>query len=185
METGELVGVTPQKCLPNPRPPAEAQPAAPVPTVPPEEIWQRVPLPQPTWGLNPGNNGLTGLDTWLWDPSGGAPVTASVDLGGFTATATAKPVKYVWRMWEPTDKPNRNPHPVVVSNVPGSAAKPAASYMYETRGDFTVTQTVTWAGTYTLVGPGVSDVVDLGTTTTSSSRTYHVIEVRGARVGGT
>lgn len=182
--TGETVSRTPNTCLPDPSPSVPSEPAERAERPAPERVWSEVPLPKPDWGLNPGKNGLTGLPTWLWDPSGGAPVNATVDLGGFTATATAKPIKYEWRMWDRADKPNRNPHPIVVSSVPGSEAKPAGTYMYETTGDFTVTLTVTWAGTYTFTGPGgVNDVVDLGTTTTSSSRPYHVIEVRGARVG--
>lgn len=146
------------------------------------QIWDSIPLPEPAWGLNPAPNGLTGLPTWLWDPRGGAPVTATVDLGGFTATATARPVRYEWKMWTASDGPNSNPPPVVVATVPGTEAEPAATYTYETKGDFSVTQTVTWAGTYTFTGPGVNDVVDLGTTTTSAFMTYHVVEVRGTRL---
>ena len=164
---------------PNPTPTTPATVAVPIP--PPQEIWDRVPLPTPTWGLNPVAEGLTGLPTQLWDPSGGAPVTATVDLGGFTATATAKPVRYEWKMWDRADQPNRNPSPLVEAQVPGSDENPAAVYTYETTGDFTLTMTVTWAGTYRFTGPGVDQVVDLGTTTTSGSRPYHVIEVRGTR----
>lgn len=148
-----------------------------------ERIWSEVPLPEPAWGLSPGGDGLTGLPTFLWDPRGGAPVSATVDLGGFTATATARPVRYEWTMWDPSDPENRNPHPVVSSRVAGSEAKPAATYTYETKGDYTVTYTITWEGSYTLSGPGVDEVVDLGTTTTSSTRTYHVTEVRAVLRG--
>lgn len=149
----------------------------------PREIWEHVPLPTPEWGLNPLTKGLTGLETWLWDPNGGAPVSATVTLEGFTATATARPVRWEWRMWERGDTPNVNPPPRVVSTSPGSPERPARKYMYETNGEYTVTRTVVWAGSYTLAGPGVSETVDLGTTTTSSSRRYPVIAVRGARVG--
>ncbi len=168
-------------CLADPIPMAPATP--PTPRPPAERIWSEVPLPEPTWGLSPAIDGLTGLPTHLWDPRGGAPISASVDLGGFTATATARPVVYEWTMWEPDDPENRNPHPFVVSRIPGSESEPAATYTYETKGDYTVTQTVTWAGTYTLTGPGVNEVVDLGTTATTSSRTYHVTEVRAVLRG--
>ena len=86
-------------------------------------------------------------------------------------------------MWEPGDPENRNPHPVVTSRVPGTEAAPAATYTYETKGDYTVTYTVTWEGSYVFSGPGVNEVVDLGTTTTSSTRTYHVTEVRAVLRG--
>ncbi|MDP9389230.1 MAG: hypothetical protein M3Q48_15270 [Actinomycetota bacterium] len=163
------------------RPPAA--PAAQAEPPGPQEIWEHVPLPVPVWGLNPSGNGLTGLETWLWDPNGGAPVSATVTLGGFTATATARPVRWEWRMWERGDTPNVNPHPLVVSTSPGSEERPAGKYMYETNGEYTLTHTVVWAGSYTFSGPGVSETVDLGTTSTSSSRRYQVISVRGARVG--
>lgn len=171
------------RCVTDPIPSARRPDAVSSQRPPAERIWSEVPLPEPTWGLSPGLDGLTGLPTHLWDPRGGAPVSTTVDLGGFTATATARPVHYEWTMWEPSDPENRNPHPVVSSLVPGSESKPAATYTYETKGDYTVTQTVTWAGTYRLTGPGVNEVVDLGTTTTTSSRTYHVTEVRAVLRG--
>ena len=168
--------------LPEQREPEPAPVRLPRNAVNQEELWQKIPLPEPAWGLNPGENGLAGLATWLWDPRGGASVTASVDLGGFTATATARPVRYEWKMWAASDGPNSNPSPVVVATVPGTEVEPAATYTYETKGDFSVTQTVTWAGTYSFTGPGVNDIVDLGTTTTTASMTYHVVEARGTRL---
>ncbi len=181
-ESGEVVSRR-EGCDVRPGPRAPAAPAAQPEPPAPQEIWEDVPLPVPDWGLNPSGNGLTGLETWLWDPNGGAPVTATVTLGGFTATATARPVRWEWRMWERGDTPNVNPHPLVVSTSPGSQERPAGKYMYETNGEYTLTHTVVWAGSYSFSGPGVSETVDLGTTTTSSSRRYQVISVRGARVG--
>ena len=147
------------------------------------EIWARVPLPTPVLGINPSFNGLTGLPSWLWDPNPG-PRTATVTLRGYTAVATASPVRWEWRMWQSGDTPNVNPDPIVVATTPGSEASPAATYMYETNGDFTVTSTTTWSGTYTYTGPNTAPTtVSLGTTSRSSSQPYHVISVRGARIG--
>ena len=185
VSTGELVQSR-TVCVPDPSsqpPPDQPDPVpAPIPVpAPPQQVWQKVPLPSPTWGVSPGAEGLAGLPTRLWDPSGGAPVVASVDLGGFTAIATARPVRYEWTMWDPADPSNANSEPMVASSVSGSATTPAASYTYETKGDYTQRLTITWAGSYSFAGPGVNEVVDLGTTTTTASRTYHVIEVRGSR----
>lgn len=156
-------------------------PPPPPPT--PAEIWARVPLPIPVLGLNPSINGLTGLPTWLWDPNPGQQ-TATVNLRGYTAQAAASPVRWEWKMWQNGDTPNVNPDPVVVATKPGSEAAPAATYTYETNGDYTVTATVTWSGTYTYTGPGTpATTVNLGTTTKTSTQSYHVISVRGARVG--
>ena len=147
------------------------------------EIWANVPLPTPVLGINPSFNGLTGLPSWLWDPNPG-PRTATVTLRGYTAVATASPVRWEWRMWQNGDTPNVNPDPLVVATTPGSEASPAATYMYETNGDFTVTTTTTWSGTYTYTGPNTAPTtVSLGTTSRTSSQPYHVISVRGARVG--
>lgn len=149
-----------------------------------EEVRNMVTVPLPVFGVNPSQNGLTGLPTWLWDPTGGAPITATVNLRGYTASATATPTHYEWRMWESGDTPNVNPNPLVVADRPGTEARPAATYTYETHGDFTLTATVTWGGTYTYTGPGVAPTTaDLGTTTRTSTRTYHVISVRAARIG--
>lgn len=147
-------------------------------------MWANTPLAVPTFGVNPSINGLTGLPTWLWDPSGGTPVTATATVRGYTSTATATPVHYEWRMWQSGDTPNVNPDPVVGADSPGSEAQPAATYMYETHGDFTLTETVTWAGTYTYTGAGAGPTTNnLGTTTRTATRAYHVISIRGARDG--
>lgn len=159
---------------------------APPPPAPPTpaEIWAHVPLPTPVLALNPSINGLTGLPTWLWDPNGGAPVNGTVNLRGYTATATASPIHWEWRMWRPGDTPNVNPSPIVVADRSGTEARPAGTYMYETRGDYTVTLTVTWAGTYTYAGNGVGPAVNnLGSDTKTSTQAYHVISIRGARIG--
>lgn len=164
-------------------PSSEVEPA-PLPPRP-EEIWSVVPVPTPGFGINPGIRGLTGLDAYLWDAQGDAPVTATATVRGYTTTATAVPTHWEWRMWEEGDTPNVNPHPVVSASVPGTRGAPAATYMYETVGDYTLTMTVTWSGTYTFTTPGGGppQTVDLGTTTRSSSRDYHVVEIRSARVG--
>lgn len=159
-------------------------PRPPPPPPTPDEIWADTPLPLPAFGVNPSINGLTGLPTWLWDPSGGAPVTATASIRGYTSNATARPIHYEWRMWQSGDTPNVNPFPIVGSDRPGSEATPAATYMYETHGDFTITATVTWAGTYTYSGAGVGTTTNsLGTTTRTATRAYHVDSVRAARVG--
>lgn len=181
-ETGEVVDVR-EGCERVDEPRRRVTRAESAPPVTPRRVWDVVPLPQPDWGMNPEFQGLTGLETWLWDPNGDAPVSAAVTLDGFTYQVSARPVRWEWRMWERGDTPNRNPSPLVVATQAGTEQDPAGKYMYETRGDYTMTLTVYWAGTSTFTGPGVSDTVDLGTTTTSSSRRYRVISVAGARVG--
>lgn len=160
--------------------PGQAGPAGtptPPPTPPsPAEVWRKVPLPTPGLGINPDGEGLTGLETWLWSTNPG-PVAAQTSIRGYTTTATATPVRWVWQMWRDGDTPNLNPNPRVESADPGSAASPAATYTYETKGDYTVTLTVWWAGDFTFTGFGVSQRESLGDTSREASRLYHVIEV--------
>jgi hypothetical protein len=135
-----------------------------------------VPLPTPVLGVNPDGKGLTGLKTWLWSTSPGR-LTAQTSIRGYTATATATPVRWVWQMWKDGDTPNLNPNPRVESATPGSEASPAATYVYETKGDYTITLTVWWTGEFTFTGFGVSQRESLGDTSREASRPYHVIEV--------
>ncbi len=74
---------------------------------------------------------------------------------------------------------NHNPSPVVTATQPGTVQQPATTYMYETRGDYTLTETVMWTGSYTFTDAGGAvTAVDLGTTTRTATQPYHVIEVR-------
>ena len=180
-ETGEILEQRPGCAVP--RDPSTRPAVSDKPWTAPEDVWDVVPLPAPAWGLNPGLRGLTGLETYLWDPAGSEPVTATATIQGFTARAEARPTRWEWRMWENSDTPNVNPAPLVTATHPGSADDPAGRYMYETPGTYTVTMTVVWEGTYTLEGPGVFESQDLPPTTISTTRSYEVISVRGARVG--
>jgi hypothetical protein len=160
--------------------PGQAGPAgtpAPPPTPPSAaEVWRRVPLPTPVLGINPDGKGLTGLKTWLWSTNPG-PVTAQTSIRGYTTTATATPVRWVWNMWKAGETPNLNPNPRVESANPGSETSPAATYVYETKGDYTITLTVWWSGEFSFTGFGVSQRESLGDTSREASRPYHVIEV--------
>lgn len=189
-QTGEVVS-TRSGCAtsatPAPNAPGSGTTTAPQPPPTPAEIWARTPIATPTFGVNP-DIGLTGLRTWLWDPNGGAAVNATVQLRGYTAQATATPVRWEWTMGgRPGDTESRqNPPYRVVSTQPGRAwapggrgGPPAGTYVYETRGDYTLTLTVTWTGSYTYTDPaGAVQNVDLGTTTRTATRSYQVAEVR-------
>ena len=189
-QTGEVVstrsGCT-TSATPAPNAPGTGTTTAPEPPPTPAEIWARTPIATPTFGVNP-DQGLTGLATWLWDPNGGAAVSATVQLRGYTARATATPVRWEWTMGgRPGDtESRRNPPYRVVSTQPGRAwapggrgGPPAGTYMYETKGDYTLTLTVTWTGSYAYTDPaGGVQSVDLGTTTRTATRSYQVAEVR-------
>lgn len=182
IRTGEVVSAT-GGCeypgSPGPSVPGVVVPPPPPPPTP-DEIWASAPLPDPTFGLLPTSPGLTGLTTKLWDPNGGGSLSATVTLRGYTATATVQPVRWEWRMAGPGDtSSNHNPPPLVTATQPGSQQHPAATYMYETIGDYTLTMTLVWSGSYTYSGPGVPpQTASLGAVTRSSTLPYHVAEVR-------
>jgi hypothetical protein len=162
-------------------------PSQPIPPLPPEppstgEVRDRTPLPAPAWGVSPQADGLTGLETWLWDDNGDAGRDVTATIRGYAVTTHAEPESWRWTMAEPGEPgpPSRtNPNPVVAASQPGTPSDPAASYTYETAGDYTLTLRVTWRGTYTFSGNGAPPVtVDLGTIVRESSRDYHVAQLR-------
>lgn len=160
--------------------PACADPAGCAPTPPPPpptaaEALNLVPIPNPTWGVNPDGPGLAGMDTWLWDANGARPVSVTASIRGYAVTSTAGPQRWEWTMWEPGQGSARNPAATVTASRPGSADDPAATYGYETTDDYTVTLRVTWGGSFTINGGAPTA---LGTTGRSVSRDYHVAEIR-------
>lgn len=158
----------------------------PLPPAPPSpvEVWRTIPLPTPVLGINPEGKGLTGLKTWIWSTNPGS-LAAQTSIRGYTATAKATAVRWVWKMWNDGDTPNLNPNPRVESSYPGSEGTPAATYVYETKGDYTVTLTVWWTGDFTFTGNGVPPQTEiLGDTSRDATRPYHVIEVRSVLVSG-
>jgi hypothetical protein len=162
----------------------EGAPALPPPPPPPPsagEVLDRIPIPDPTIGVSPVN-GLAGARgpamTMLWDANGAAPLSVTVTIRGYTVTATAGPEEWEWDMLA-SGPEGRNPSPILRATRPGTRDDPAATYTYETRGDYTITLRVRWRGAFTFSGNGVpSETRPLGTTTQESTTGYHVIEIR-------
>jgi len=90
--------------------------------------------------------GLTGLDTWLWCDDPGT-VDVAVALRGWTAQASMTAVQYAWAIGGTASA-------ALTASSCGSEASPAASWMPETMGPYSVTLTSTWAGTWTLAYNG-------------------------------
>lgn len=162
-------------CWPDPAT-AGGVPAPPPPPPPTAaEALDLVPIPTPTWGVNPDGPGLAGMDTWLWDANGARPVSVTASIRGYSVTSTAGPQRWEWTMWEPGQGSARNPAATVTANRPGGPDDPAATYRYETTGDYTVTLRVVWGGSFTINGGAPAA---LGTTGRSVSRDYHVAQIR-------
>jgi hypothetical protein len=146
------------------------------------EIIERAPEGHPI--TNPLVDGLTGLDTWLWYDGG-------IEIPPFTLTFTdpgsgitmeleawATLDGFTWDMGDGT---------VIRSTKPGSntdlPASAAATHIYERKGDYTITFTAGWNGTYRwrqLPGGAWSAPTPFAgnPAVVTTSTAYHVTEIR-------
>ena len=144
--TGEHVTTPRSVCLfpedPNPTPP-------PPPPSPAEFVEAARTVLTVQTSLSPRTEigGLTGLDTWLWCEDPG-DLEVGVALRGWTATATMQAVQHAWAIAGTASAG-------FTSASCGSEASPAASWMPETKGPYSVTLTSTWAGDWTLAYNGL------------------------------
>lgn len=154
--------------------------AIPPPPPTPAELRGLAQAPAPTVNLSPNGRGVTGLATRLWADPPTPLVVGPLTLRSWSVTGRAETTLWEWSMGDMAG--TRNPDPHLSSTRPGSEGDPAVTYSYETKGGYTVTMTVTYGGTFTVVGPyGVTVNSNIGAIAVTGSRTYDVIEVRSAR----
>ena len=159
---------------PQPQGPGNGQASKPLLPPTPSQVWARVALPEPTFGLSPRTAGLTELPTWFWATGVGTPLSVSVSIGGYTVTATADPVAYTWYFGDGTS---------ATSEGTGSASAPAVVHTYHYKGTYTVGLSVEYEGSYTFAGEGGSVSEPLGTYQQAIvTAPYPVQEVRSVLV---
>ncbi len=169
--TGALISDTPL-CValgPGTPPPGPGPIEATPPTI--GEIWKQVAIPQPPLELSPPDEGVTGLDTWMWSTS---PATITIDaaINGWTVTGVATRTAFVFDAGEGDGAALRTADG-------GSLAHPALSHVYETKGTYTVEVAAIWTATVTMTGPGiVARRTPIGTAWLTVSGDYPVVEVR-------
>ncbi len=157
-------------------------------------------LPRPAVGVNPDQRGLTGLETHFWysdnSASGLEPVDhdgnpATPPVPGLEVTANAGPyaitgrvaiTRYQWRITPARGPGAGRDRATLTSTTPGSPERPAARYLFDTKGRYTLTAETVWAGSYTWTAPGQQGSGSLGEVPLSASRDYEVIEVRSVLV---
>jgi hypothetical protein len=120
--------------------------------------------------------GITGLDTWLWCVDPGTQ-TVTVSLRGWTAVADVDTVEFTWQI-------EGIAATTVRADGCGSEDKPAAIWQPQTKGDWSVALSTTWAGTWALSFQGLATgVFPLGPITlTSAAVPYPVDEFVGVLV---
>ena len=150
--------------------PGTAIPAPPPPPPTPAEVWAMVPLDKAAVGVNPRGEGVTGLPTWFWYEGDTDGVNLNLGLRGYALTVHAKPYRFSWTTGDGASGGG---------SQPGSPDQPAFTHTYDTRGDYQLNMTISWAGTYTFSGYGISQTGSLGSVTLQATRPYHVYEVRG------
>lgn len=147
-----------------------APPPPPPPPPTPAEIWAHVPLSSGSIGVSPPTEGITGMVTWFWYRGDTSGVGVSVSIRGYTVQVRAKPVKFTWDSGDGTRGTGRSA---------GNEAAPGLTHVYERKGDYTIQMVAAWEGSYTFSGYGVSSGGSLGSVSVTSTRPYHVFEVRG------
>lgn len=158
-------------------PPETAPAVEPAPPPAPPTMAEITALAQagviaPSVGVSPDGDGLTGLESWFWY-QGETALSVSTDIRGYGVTATMRPAHYYWDTGES----------LLGSTVPGSAAAPAARWVYETKGDYRIYVQAVWEGTWTFAGWGASASGDLATIRATGARDYSVNEVRSVLTG--
>ena len=132
---------------------------------------------QPSINPSLSIGGLTGLDSWLWCQNPG-PVATGVTLRGWTANGQVELVQVGWDVSGPD-------HFSLTSPTCGSEEMPAATWTPDRVGDYGVTLTAVWAGSWDLSWLGVPmGTFPLGPITlTSTTSSYPVDEYRGELTG--
>jgi len=126
----------------------------------------------------PGSiGGLTGLDSWFWCADPGA-VATGVTLRGWTASGAVEVVQLGWEVDGPGGTAD-------TSTSCGSEEAPSVSWTPETSGEYAVTLTAVWAGTWDLTWNGIPmGSFPLGPISlTAPAQAYPVDEYRGELTG--
>lgn len=147
---GVAIG-SPQAVCPGPT--ATTQPPPPPPPPGPVEVWAEVPLPSAAIAFDPEYVGLTQLPTFFWAQGVGQVVKVNAEIAGYSITAEASPISYVWNFGDGTS---------ATSASPGSSSGPAATHTYTEAGTYNVSVSVEYSGTFVYAGAGGTGTEPLG-----------------------
>ena len=118
----------------------------------PEELAARarnqLPLryPEPRTSPAIARDQLVGIDTWLWvDAASWEPISATASIPGLSITATATPERMTWDMGDGTVVTCDGPGTPYDDEQPEAAQSTDCSHVYQSRGAYTATATITWS----------------------------------------
>jgi hypothetical protein len=143
----------------------EATPDPPTP----EEVLRLIPWPRPVIDVSPAQEGLTGLDTWLWYPG---PTSRHVEatLNGFGVTASAELNDHAWATGDGWS---------AISETAGSRQRPSARHTYNRKGSYSLRLTQTWYPSFVISGGEFGTMSGpLEPQTFVGTRAYPVAEAR-------
>lgn len=117
---------------------------------------------------------IPGIDTWLWV---GAelwqPITATASIPGLSISATATPETMTWDMGDGTVVNCDGPGTPYDDGRPESTQSTDCSHVYQSRGEYTATATITWSIAWTASD---GDGGQLADASRSTQFPMHVIE---------
>jgi len=130
----------------------QAAGAAPPPGLVAIAAWRQLPFPNPPIQAKPAVKGLVNLPSYFW-VSGPATQTRSVNVGPYLVSVTAAIIDYSWSWGDQT--------PGLSTNDPGAPwpGRSSINHAYLQRGQFPVTVTTRWHGTFRVNNGPPQDVI--------------------------
>lgn len=138
----------------------------------PQELAQRateelaIRWPEPRTSPSIAIDQLVGIDTWMWiDPAAWQPITATAAIPGMSVSATATPRHVTWDMGDGTTVVCDGPGTPFDDDRPEADQSTDCSHVYQDRGLYTASATVTWSVTWSASDGGSGSLADVTRTT--------------------
>lgn len=143
-----------------------------VAAISPEELAARarsqLPLayPEPQTSPAVALDQIVGIDTWMWiDPAAWQPISATASIPGLSITATATPESMTWDMGDGTVVSCDGPGTPYDETRPEAEQSTDCSHLYQARGAYTATATITWSISWSSSDGGGGQLADASRTT--------------------
>lgn len=117
---------------------------------------------------------VPGIDTWMWvDDALWQPISATASIPGLSISATATPETMTWDMGDSTVVTCDGPGTPFDEGLPEAVQSTDCSHVYQSRGEYTATATITWSITWTASD---GDGGQLADASRSTQFAMHVVE---------